>query len=152
MARMHARRRGKSGSTRPLVTENPAWVPLNQEEIETLVVKLGKDGLPAARIGLVMRDQHAIPDVKLATGRTVADILKANDLTPAIPDDLVALMRKAINLQGHLLENKKDLANKRNIQLIESKIRRIVKYYKREGVLPADWNYSIQTAELLIAE
>ncbi|MDW5563888.1 MAG: 30S ribosomal protein S15 [Methanomassiliicoccus sp.] len=150
MARMHARRRGKSGSQRPLITENPAWVPLNKEEIEEMVIKMGKDGVPSARIGLLLRDQHAVPDVKLATGRTVLDILKENDLQPTIPDDLIALMRRAINLQTHLQENKKDLANKRNLQMVESKIRRIVKYYKREGSLPADWQYSIANAELLI--
>jgi small subunit ribosomal protein S15 len=98
----------------------------------------------------LLRDQHAVPDVKLATGRTVLDILKENNLQPKLPDDLVALMRTAINLQTHLMENKKDLANKRNLQMVESKIRRIVKYYKREGVVPADWNYSIANAELLI--
>jgi len=150
MARMHARRRGRSGSRRPLITENPEWVPLSKEEIENIVVKMGQDGVPAARIGLVLRDQHAVPDVKLATGRTVADILAANQLKPALPDDLVALMRRAIRLQTHLNENNKDLANKRSMQMIESKIRRIVKYYKREGVLPAEWQYSIQNAELLI--
>jgi small subunit ribosomal protein S15 len=150
MARMHARRRGKSGSQRPLINENPAWVPLSKEEIESQVVKMGKDGVTAARIGLMLRDQHAVPDVKLATGKTVRDILKDNSLTPAIPDDLVALMRRAINLQNHLAENKKDLANKRNLQMVESKIRRVVKYYKREGVLPADWQYSMANAELLI--
>jgi len=147
---MHARRRGRSGSRRPLITENPEWVPLSKEEIENIVVKMGQDGVPAARIGLVLRDQHAVPDVKLATGRTVADILAANQLKPALPDDLVALMRRAIRLQTHLNENNKDLANKRSMQMIESKIRRIVKYYKREGVLPAEWQYSIQNAELLI--
>ncbi|NLT38619.1 MAG: 30S ribosomal protein S15 [Methanomassiliicoccus sp.] len=150
MARMHARRRGKSGSQRPLITENPAWVPLNKDEIEEKIIAMGKDGIPAARIGLLLRDQHAVPDVKLATGRTVLDILKENDLQPTIPDDLIALMRKAINLQTHLMENKKDVANKRNLQMVESKIRRIVKYYKREGTLPADWQYSIANAELLI--
>ncbi len=150
MARMHARRRGRSGSQRPLITENPAWVPLSKEEIEEMVVKMGKDGVPAARIGLLLRDQHAVPDVKLATGRTVLDILKENDLQPNIPDDLVALMRRAISLQTHLQQNKKDLANKRNLQMVESKIRRIVKYYKREGSLPSDWQYSIANAELLI--
>lgn len=150
MARMHARRRGRSGSQRPLITENPAWVPLSKEEIEDLIIKMGKDGVTMARIGLLLRDQHAVPDVKLATGRTVLDILKENDLQANIPDDLVALMRKAINLQAHLQENKKDLANKRNLQMVESKIRRIVKYYKREGSLPADWQYSIANAELLI--
>lgn len=150
MARMHARRRGRSGSQRPLITENPAWVPLSKEEIEDLIIKMGKDGVTMARIGLLLRDQHAVPDVKLATGRTVLEILKENDLQANIPDDLVALMRKAINLQAHLQENKKDLANKRNLQMVESKIRRIVKYYKREGSLPADWQYSIANAELLI--
>lgn len=133
-----------------MITENPAWVPLSKEEIEDHVIKMGKDGVTAARIGLLLRDQHAVPDVKLATGRTVQDILIENDLQPTIPDDLVALMRKAINLQAHLQENRKDLANKRNQQMVESKIRRIVKYYKREGRLPADWQYSIANAELLI--
>jgi len=147
---MHARRRGKSGSTRPMVSENPEWVPLSREEIESQVVKLGKDGLSASRIGLVLRDQYAVPDVKLATGNTVVDILRENDLKPEIPEDLAALMRKVINLTAHLDENKKDLANKRNIQLVESKIRRLVKYYKREGVLPADWTYSVKTAELQV--
>jgi small subunit ribosomal protein S15 len=147
---MHARRRGRSGSQRPLITENPAWVPLNKDEIEDIIIKMGKDGVTSARIGLLLRDQHAVPDVKLATGRTVGDILIENDLQPTIPDDLVALMRTAINLQTHLQENRKDLANKRNLQMVESKIRRIVKYYKREGRLPADWQYSMANAELLI--
>jgi small subunit ribosomal protein S15 len=150
MARMHARRRGRSGSQRPLITENPAWVPLNKDEIEDIIIKMGKDGVASARIGLLLRDQHAVPDVKLATGRTVQDILIENDLQPTIPDDLVALMRTAINLQTHLQENRTDLANTRNLQMVESKIRRIVKYYKREGRLPADWQYSIANAELLI--
>jgi small subunit ribosomal protein S15 len=147
---MHARRRGKSGSQRPLINENPEWVPLSKEEIENQIIKMGKDGVTAARIGLLLRDQNAVPDVKLATGKTVLDILRDNNLQPKLPDDLVALMRTAINLQTHLGENKKDLANKRNLQMVESKIRRVVKYYKREGVIPADWNYSIANAELLI--
>ena len=150
MARMHARRRGKSGSHRPQTNENPSWVPLSKEEIDNLVTKMGKDGWTASRIGLVLRDEYAVPDVKLATGRTVAEILKENDLSPAIPDDLAALMRKVINLNTHLNENRNDLANKRNVQLVESKIRRLVKYYKREGVLPADWTYSATTAELQV--
>ncbi|WP_400208508.1 30S ribosomal protein S15 [Candidatus Methanomassiliicoccus intestinalis] len=150
MARMHARRRGKSGSSRPMISENPEWVPLSKEEIEEIVVKMGKDGVLSAKIGLVLRDQHSVPDVKLATGKTITQILKENNVAPNIPDDLVALMRTAINLQNHLNANKKDVANKRGMQITESKIRRLVKYYKRNGVLPADWQYSIANAELLI--
>ncbi len=147
---MHARRKGKSGSRRPLTSENPSWVPLSTEEVEKLIIKLAKDGLKAAKIGLVLRDQHAVPNVRLSTGKSVLDILKENNLTPEIPDDLQSLMRKALNVDAHVVENKKDYATKRSLQLIESRIRRLVKYYKRMGILPDNWTYSLSTAELLI--
>ena len=150
MAKMHARRRGKSGSHRPMVTENPEWVPVPQEEIVQLVVKYGKEGMPTAKIGMKLRDQYAVPDVKLATGKTILEILEENGLSPKLPEDLVALMRRAIDLNVHVVANKKDVANRRGLQLIEAKIRRLVKYYKREGGLPMEWQYSLKTAELLI--
>ena len=61
MARMHTRRKGKSCSKRPMISENPAWVPLNATEIEDLIVKLAKDGMISAKIGLVLRDQYGVP-------------------------------------------------------------------------------------------
>jgi small subunit ribosomal protein S15 len=133
-----------------MVTENPEWVPVPQEEIVQLVVKYGKEGMPTAKIGLKLRDQYAVPDVKLATGKTVLEILEENNLSPKLPEDLVALMRRAIDLNVHVVANKKDVANRRGLQLIEAKIRRLVKYYKREAMLPMDWQYSLKTAELLI--
>ena len=150
MAKMHARRRGKSGSHRPLVTENPEWVPVPPEEIVQLVVKFGKEGMPTAKIGMKLRDQYAVPDVKLATGKTVLEILDENNLSPKLPEDLVALMRRAIDLNLHVVANKKDVANRRGLQLIEAKIRRLVKYYKHEEVLPQTWEYSLKNAELLL--
>ncbi len=33
MARMHTRRKGKSGSHRPMLSENPSWVPLTATNI-----------------------------------------------------------------------------------------------------------------------
>ncbi|MCG7843947.1 MAG: 30S ribosomal protein S15 [Methanomassiliicoccales archaeon] len=151
MARMHARRRGSSRSRRPLLTENPEWVPLSKEEVVDLVVKLGKEGMTTSKIGLVLRDQHAVPGVRLATGKTVLEILNENDLTPKLPEDLMALMRKAINLNLHVQNgNRGDHSNRRGLQLVEAKIRRLVKYYKRKDVLPKEWNYSLKNAELLI--
>jgi small subunit ribosomal protein S15 len=150
MARMHARRKGRSGSHRPLITENPEWVPLSSEEIEEKVVKMAKDGYTSARIGLVLRDQHAVPNVKLATGKTVTQIMADNEVGPALPEDIANLMRKAINLNSHLSENRGDISNKRGLQLIESKIRRLERYYKGNGVLPMDWKYSIKNAELML--
>jgi small subunit ribosomal protein S15 len=150
MAKMHARRRGKSASSKPLVTENPEWVPMPKEEVEQTVVRLAKEGMTASKIGMVLRDQYAVPSVRLATGKTMLEILEQNGLKQALPDDLVALMRKAINVSLHMSDNKKDMATNRNLQLIESKIRRLVKYYKRNDILPKDWVYSLKNAELLI--
>jgi small subunit ribosomal protein S15 len=149
MARMHARTKGKSSSNRPLVTENPEWVTTTEKEITDITIKLSKDGLSTAQIGLVLRDQYAVPNVKLVTGKSISDILVENDMTPALPEDLSNLMKRSINL-NHLKENRGDIGNRRNLQLIESKIRRLERYYKRTGVLPSDWKYSAKTAELML--
>ena len=147
---MHTRRKGKSCSKHPLVTENPAWVPLSATEIEELVVKMSKDGISSARIGLTLRDQYGVPDVKLATGKSITAIMKEIDVAGALPEDLANLMRRAIALNVHLKHNQGDISNKRGLQLIEAKIRRLERYYKRNNVLPADWKYSINTAELML--
>jgi len=62
--------------------------------------------------------------------------LEEHDLLPPIPQDLANLLEKRANLNKHLAIHKKDLNNKRNLHLIEAKIRRLIKYYKREGRIP----------------
>ncbi len=150
MARMHTRRRGTSGSTRPFVTENPSWVPLTAEEIEEKVVELAGHELSTSVIGIRLRDEYAVPSVKLATGKSITQILNDNEMTLERPEDLENLMRKAINLSAHLQRNPKDLHNKRALHLIEAKIRRLVRYYKGTGQLPDDFKYSLDTARLMV--
>lgn len=150
MARMHTRRKGKSGSKRPMVSENPSWVPLNATEIEDLIAKLANDGMTSARIGLVLRDQYGVPNVKLATGKSVTAIMEEKGVASNLPEDLANLMRRAIDLNVHLKENKGDISNKRGLNMIEAKIRRLERYYKRIGTLPADWKYSLSNAELML--
>ena len=148
MARMHARRKGKSSSTRPLIYENPAWVPLDKKEITDLIVKMAGEGIPSAKIGTVLRDQYGVPDVRLATGSPITQIMVDNGIVMKLPEDISNLMTKAVNLNTHMQDNKKDTHNKRSLQLIEAKIRRLERYYKSTGILPDDWKYSIKTAEL----
>jgi small subunit ribosomal protein S15 len=150
MARMHAKKRGKSSSTRPYVTKNPKWVKHKPKEVEDLVARYSKEGMSSAMIGLRLRDQHGVPNVRLATGKSITQILGDNKLAPPLPEDLANLMRKAVQLNAHLKSNPKDLHNKRGLHLIESKIRRISKYYIKTGVMPEDWKYSIDTAELQV--
>ncbi|HYM40643.1 MAG TPA: 30S ribosomal protein S15 [Thermoplasmata archaeon] len=150
MARLHARRKGKSGSTRPFLKANPEWVAMEKAEIEEMILQLHQEGLTTAAIGVRLRDAYGVPNVRLATGKSVTQILKEKNIKFAMPEDLASLIRRAASLQPHFQEHKKDLSNQRGLHLIESKIRRLSKYYKEEGVLPADWDYSAKLAELQV--
>ncbi len=141
MARMHARRRGKSGSKRVYRDAPPEWVELTAEEVEKLVIKLHNDGYEPSMIGMILRDVYGIPSVKQVTGKKIVRILKEHGTEIKLPEDIKSLIRKAINLRKHLEVHRKDLHNKRGLQLIEAKIHRLASYYKEEGVLPEDWKY-----------
>jgi len=148
MARMYARKRGKSGSKKPLVQAQ--WVEYKSEEVERLVVKLAKDGLSIPMIGQVLRDQYGIPSVRIATKKTVLKILNENKITSTIPEDLLNLLKKVVNLHEHMLKHKKDNTSKHGMELLESKIRRLAKYYVKVGRLPKDWRYDAERAKLII--
>jgi small subunit ribosomal protein S15 len=150
MARVHARRRGTSRSRAPAREEAPEWQPIEKNEVKEIVARLAREGRTGAYIGLVLRDQHAVPDVKLATGQSMTEIIKEAGLAPQIPEDLQNLMRRAVHLQGHLATHRRDLHNARGLTLIEARIRRLAKYYRETGKLPADWRYSAETAQLVV--
>jgi len=142
---------GDSGSVRPHRSEAPAWSNTDVKSIEKVIVDLRKEGYSSSRIGLVLRDQYGVPDVKLVMGKRIDQIIRDNGLAPEIPEDLRNLMVKALGLRKHLAENKNDLHNKRQLQLTESKVRRLVKYYVSSGRLPAGWSYKPETAEILLS-
>ena len=150
MARMHARRKGRSGSSRPLMTERPEWVPLSNSEIVDHIVRMSKEGMSSALIGLRLRDQFGVPSVKIVTKKSITEILREEGMSPKLPEDLRNLMKKAVRLQEHLATRTQDKHNKRSLDLTEAKIRRLVRYYKSRGVLPDDWKYSLATAKLQI--
>ena len=150
MARMHARRKGVSGSIKPYHTSVPDWVPLKSNEIEELIVKLAKEGLSTAEIGTRLRDQYSVPSVKLCTGKTITKILTDNKIQFKLPEDLSNLLRKVYNLDAHIKNNPKDLHNKRSMKLLEEKIRRLVRYYKSKEVLPDEWKYDLSSIKLII--
>ena len=151
MARMHARRRGKSSSARPYRKQVPSWSNSDPAAITKIILDLRKEGASSAKIGLVLRDRYGVPDIKLATGKRIGTILRENKVATEIPEDLRDLMSKALGLRKHLTENKRDLHNKRQLQLVESKIRRLVKYYTTSRKLPAGWVYKPENAEILLS-
>ncbi len=140
--------KGRSHPTRPVSKRTPAWCKYTPEEVESIIIKMAKEGKSTAVIGTVLRDQHGIPLTKPITGKSITQILKDAGLSPTIPEDLNVLLKKASNIYVHLEKNKKDAFNKRSLQLIEAKIHKLAKYYKREGSLPPEWKYEAKTASL----
>jgi len=62
----------------------------------------------------------------------------------------MALIRKAVSIRKHREDNHKDNTSKRGLQLTESKINRLSKYYKKTSVLSRDWKYDPSSIKLLV--
>lgn len=151
MARMHSRKRGKSGSRRPARLEKPPWVELSSEEVENEVVKLARRGHSKSMIGTIMRDSRGVPLVKVVTGKKVTQILEENEIEAPLPEDLANLVRKALSVRKHLETNHKDLEAKKGLNRTESKIYRLIKYYKKKKILPQDFKYDPEKIRTLVA-
>lgn len=133
--------RGRSHSTRPISKRPPTWMIYQAEEVKALIIKLAKDGKPASQIGNELRDVHGIPLVKPIVGYGITKVMSEAGVAPRIPEDLYNLMRRATQLRRHLERNSSDRNNRRGLQLIESRIYRISKFYKRKKIIAPDWNY-----------
>lgn len=149
MARMYSRKKGKSRSKKPQKKEAP-WVKYKPKEIEDIIIKLAKKGYSSAKIGLILRDQYGIPLTRGLTKKKISSIMREHNTYPEFPEDIFNLIKKAVNLRAHLDKNKKDYTSKRGLELTESKIRRLAKYYKKKDVIGKDWKWDIERAKLLV--
>ena len=111
-------------------------------------MRLSKEGYSPSKIGIILRDQHGIPLAKPIVGKSVTQVLKERKLYSSLPEDLENLLRKATRLHVHYDKNKADLHNKRAMQIVEAKIYKLSRYYKKRGVLPTDWKYSPKAISL----
>ncbi len=140
MARMYSKKKGKSGSTKPVKKTKPNWIRYDKKEIEQLVIKLAKTGKTTSEIGIILRDTYGVPDVRFLVGKKINKILQENSLQSKLPEDLMALIKRQIKILKHLEKNKQDKPALRGLQLTISKLNRLVSYYKGTGKLPQDWN------------
>ena len=146
MARMHSRKHGKSGSKKPLKKSLPVWLRYNSKEVELIIARLAKEGKNDSEIGITLRDTYGIPDVRLLFKKKLSEILKEKGITSEVPDDLTALIRKSVSIRKHMEDNKKDQTAKRGLNLTESKIKRLTKYYKKTRKLSSEWKYDSERA------
>ncbi len=147
MTRIHGNSRGKSQSMKPSTMKSD-WVKLTSEQIGKLVVEMNKEGLNASQIGIKLRDEHAISSIKSVTGKNMKEFMEENGINQEIPEDLEALVKRALSLQNHLKSNKGDRKNVRSLELLEAKVHRLSKYYKKKNIIPKNWKYKSVIAQL----
>merc|ERR1712094_44536 len=110
---------------------------------------MAKKGYTPSQIGVVLRDSHGIPQVKMIAGNKIVRILRAQGLAPALPEDLYCLIKKAVAVRKHLEKNRKDKDSK--FRLIESRIHRLARYYREAKTLPANFRYESVNAAAMVS-
>ncbi len=150
MARIYSGKKGRSGSHRPPHVAVPKWIKYSKEDVESLVADLAKQKHSSSMIGTILRDTYGIPDSQAITKKSVSSIMKENSIYPEIPEDLMFLLKKSVNLRRHVSGNKQDKHSRRGMQNLESQIRRLAKYYVSTKRLPGNWRYDPEKARLII--
>ena len=150
MSRVYSKSKGKAGSKKPKSKTVPSWVRYQTKEIELLITKLSKEGKSPSQIGLYLRDEYGIPDVKLITKKRINEILKEKNLLSTIPEDLMSLIKRSVAIRKHIKRNNKDTTAGRGLAITVSKINRLTKYYKSKKVLPENWKYDPEKVSLVV--
>jgi len=150
MSRIHSGRKGRAGSHRPYPLTKPEWVTATQDEIVEQAVRLSKAGRLGAQIGQTLRDGYGVPSARAVTGKRLGTLLAEKGVKPEIPEDLQALLKRVVHLQRHLEAHPNDLSNRRGLTLLESRIRRLARYYRQRRRIPENWRYSAAGAALQV--
>lgn len=148
---MHAPGKGMSSSALPYVRKAANWQRQTKPEVIDTICKLARKGCRPSAIGVQLRDQHGIAQSKYVTGNKILRILKAKGMAPEIPEDLYFLIKKAVTMRKHLSANNKDKHGKFRLILVESRIHRLARYYKTQGVLKSDFKYEGSKAAVYVS-
>ncbi|NCN98572.1 hypothetical protein COU62_04440 [Candidatus Pacearchaeota archaeon CG10_big_fil_rev_8_21_14_0_10_35_219] len=90
-----------------------SWIKAKPQEIEKLVVELGKKNTSPEKIGLKLRDEHGIPKAKMITKKKICQILEENGIKVNPEKD--SIERKIDKLQKHSEKHKHDYGAKRKL-------------------------------------
>ncbi len=143
---MYSRKRGKHGSKKPAKKTAPAWIRYKPKEVELLIAKLAKEGKATSQIGTMLRDIYGIPNVYALCGKSISSLLKEKKLLQEVPENLIDLFKKYAAVRKHIEANKHDETAIRGLSITESKINKLIKYYKRSGRIPEAWKFDSERA------
>jgi small subunit ribosomal protein S15 len=97
---------------------------------------------------LALRDDYGVPLAKPLLGKSIGRVLAQEKASPKVPQDLQDLIERAQRVQRHLKIHRSDRKNVHSLELVEAKIYRLSKYYKKRGMLSNDFKYTAVVAQL----
>lgn len=139
MARMHCAGKGQSISMKPLSSTVPSYMAKPIYEIKKDILAHANKGMAPSAIGNLLRDYYGIGNAEDILGQSLLSFCKENNCAPIIPEDLSSLVEKSNSIRQHLLAHKKDSDAKYRLILINSRLHRLIRYYKEKGALPGNW-------------
>jgi len=97
MSRTNARR--KNRLTTPIYREErPEWLNVNEDEVKSIITNLVNKKRSLSEIGIILRDDHGIPDIKLITGKNLKKTIEEDcGIRIDFPEDLRDLITRALN-------------------------------------------------------
>jgi len=148
---MYGKGKGMSSSALPYKRKAASWIKMRSEDVVEQICKLAKKGMTPSQIGVTLRDSMGIPQVKSVTGNKILRLLKLRGMGPDLPEDLYHLIKKAVSMRKHLEKNRKDKDSKFHLILVESRIHRLARYYRKNKQLPAVWKYQSGSAAAIVS-
>merc|ERR1719271_730951 len=119
---MHSKGKGISRRCLPYRKTPPSWAQVSGADLTEQIVRMAKRGSSPSQIGVILRDQYGVPQVKHVTGQKILRILKVAGVAPDLPEDLYHLIKKAVNVRNHIEKYRADRYGKFRFILIESRI------------------------------
>jgi len=105
--------------------EKPVWLKYTKQEVTAIILKLANKGLTAEKIGLTLRDQYGIPNVKIY-GIKIKEVLKDKFQEPT----LINLENKLDRIISHYKKNKQDKKTERSLIITKAKLKKRADYHK----------------------
>ncbi len=108
--------------------KKPTWLKYTEEEVKAIISKLSNKGLTSEKIGLVLKDQYGIPDVKIYDFK-IKQVLGEKFQEPTTLN-LDAKLQKIIN---HYKKNKQDKNAERSLIITKAKLKKRQDYQKNKN-------------------
>jgi small subunit ribosomal protein S15 len=121
---------------------------ISKEQINDIIKELWNKGYTPSQIGKELKEKYNINVKEILNKKLVKYATKELNLKQEIPEDLLYLFKKINVMLKHLELHKKDIVTKKKLEELESRVKSLIKYYKKNKKLPQTFEYSRDIAKM----